>query len=180
MIVQGAEVAFGEHGYHEVRVEDILQHAGVSRPTFYKHFRNKDEVFAEIVQSRFAELRDGIVDVWRSREPERWIEDSVTYYLRWRASIGAFGRVLERLTTEPGNVVSDIASPLIDAIYQAWEAGISRAGGQLPDRLLFDAIVGAAMTLGASFSSEAPDEEAIARRRDVLVRLVEGAFADGD
>ena len=32
--------------YHEIRVGDVLARSGVSRSTFYEHFRNKDELLA--------------------------------------------------------------------------------------------------------------------------------------
>lgn len=47
-IVEGARRCFGRLGYAATRVEDILHEASVSRPTFYRVFRNKDEVYAEI------------------------------------------------------------------------------------------------------------------------------------
>ncbi len=47
-IVEGARRCFGRLGYAATRVEDILQESNVSRPTFYRVFRNKDEVYAEI------------------------------------------------------------------------------------------------------------------------------------
>jgi AcrR family transcriptional regulator len=39
--------AVGEHGYHGVRVADVVGRAGVSRKTFYELFAGKDECFAE-------------------------------------------------------------------------------------------------------------------------------------
>ncbi len=47
-IVEGARRCFERLGYAATRVEDILHEASVSRPTFYRVFRNKDEVYAEV------------------------------------------------------------------------------------------------------------------------------------
>ena len=38
--------AVGEHGYHGVRVADVVWRAGVSRKTFYELFGGKDDCFA--------------------------------------------------------------------------------------------------------------------------------------
>lgn len=48
---------FERLGYEATRVEDILQEAGVSRPTFYRVFRNKEEVYAEISDAEIPKQR---------------------------------------------------------------------------------------------------------------------------
>ncbi len=45
-IVQGMTTAVGEHGYHGVRVADVVARAGVSRKTFYELYGGKDACFA--------------------------------------------------------------------------------------------------------------------------------------
>ncbi len=39
--------------YHEIRVADVLERSGVSRSTFYEHFRNKDELLAASLEGPF-------------------------------------------------------------------------------------------------------------------------------
>lgn len=56
-ILEGARRAFARAGYAATRVEDILLEAGVSRPTFYRVFRNKDEVYAEISDQAIPQAR---------------------------------------------------------------------------------------------------------------------------
>ncbi len=46
-IVHAMTDAVGEHGYHGVRVADVVAGAGVSRKTFYELFDGKDECLAE-------------------------------------------------------------------------------------------------------------------------------------
>lgn len=48
-ILHSARRVFSEKGYHAASVEDIIKAAGVSRGTFYKHFKSKREVFGELV-----------------------------------------------------------------------------------------------------------------------------------
>jgi AcrR family transcriptional regulator len=45
-IVQAMTAAVGEHGYHGVRVADVVWRAGVSRKTFYELLGGKDDCFA--------------------------------------------------------------------------------------------------------------------------------------
>jgi AcrR family transcriptional regulator len=45
-IAQAMTGTVGEHGYHGVRVADVVWRAGVSRKTFYELFAGKDDCFA--------------------------------------------------------------------------------------------------------------------------------------
>lgn len=42
--------------YHEIRVADVLSRSGVSRSTFYEHFRNKDELLSASLEDPFRVL----------------------------------------------------------------------------------------------------------------------------
>lgn len=44
-ILDGVLVTVSRTGYPDLRVEDVIRHAGVSRRTFYDHFANKEEAF---------------------------------------------------------------------------------------------------------------------------------------
>lgn len=50
--------ATAELGYREVCVQDVLDRAGVSRPTFYEHFSNKESCFLATFDAAAARLRD--------------------------------------------------------------------------------------------------------------------------
>lgn len=66
--------AAAELGYLETNVQDVIDRAGVSRPTFYEHFSNKEDCFlaafdtsAERLRKKmFAAARKG-GPVWRDR-----------------------------------------------------------------------------------------------------------------
>jgi AcrR family transcriptional regulator len=65
--------ATAELGYREVSVQDVLDRAGVSRPTFYEHFENKEACFLAAFDNAAARLRKrleaaaGEGDGWRER-----------------------------------------------------------------------------------------------------------------
>jgi len=50
-IVEGARVMFNRHGFEQVSIDDIMEHVGLTRGGFYNHFKSKDELYAEAVQS---------------------------------------------------------------------------------------------------------------------------------
>src|SRR4051812_19256967 len=61
-------------GYLETNVQDVIDRAGVSRPTFYEHFSNKEDCFLaafDISAQRLRKELDAAArkggDVWRDR-----------------------------------------------------------------------------------------------------------------
>lgn len=66
--------AVAELGYLGTNVQDVIDRAGVSRPTFYEHFANKEDCFLAAFDTSAERLRkkiDSAVrkggDVWRDR-----------------------------------------------------------------------------------------------------------------
>jgi len=88
-ILSAVAQAIAELGYAEMSVEAIITRAGVSRRTFYEHFRNKEDAFLAAYD---AALRAVVRHVRRAylQEP--------TAQARLRAGIGAF---LQFLASDP-------------------------------------------------------------------------------
>ncbi|HET7417091.1 MAG TPA: TetR/AcrR family transcriptional regulator [Solirubrobacterales bacterium] len=66
--------AAAELGYLETNVQDVIDRAGVSRPTFYEHFSNKEDCFLAAFDTSAERLRKTLEtavrdggDVWRDR-----------------------------------------------------------------------------------------------------------------
>ncbi|MGN6258302.1 MAG: TetR/AcrR family transcriptional regulator [Solirubrobacterales bacterium] len=66
--------AAAELGYLETNVQDVIDRAGVSRPTFYEHFSNKEDCFLAAFDTSAERLRKKVEaaarkggDVWRDR-----------------------------------------------------------------------------------------------------------------
>lgn len=66
--------ASAELGFRELNVQDVLDRAGVSRPTFYQHFGNKEDCFlvafdaaAERLKERLADAAENGGEGWRER-----------------------------------------------------------------------------------------------------------------
>jgi AcrR family transcriptional regulator len=62
--------ATAELGYREVSVQDVLDRAGVSRPTFYEHFENKEACFLAAFDSAATRLRNRLETA--AEEGEGW------------------------------------------------------------------------------------------------------------
>ena len=50
-LLKAAEKVFGERGYHEASIVEIVREAGVAQGTFYIHFESKRAIFAELLRS---------------------------------------------------------------------------------------------------------------------------------
>lgn len=57
-ILTAALAVFGEHGYHDAKVEHIADAAGCSRPAFYQYFASKEDVFWRLAGHLSRELAD--------------------------------------------------------------------------------------------------------------------------
>jgi AcrR family transcriptional regulator len=57
--------AASELGYREANVQDVIERAGVSRPTFYEHFSNKEACFLAAFDVTAERLRDRVSQAGR-------------------------------------------------------------------------------------------------------------------
>ena len=55
-LLASGRLLFAMHGLHGVTTHDIARRAEVASGTFYLHFKNKREVFREIVDGSVSEL----------------------------------------------------------------------------------------------------------------------------
>lgn len=62
-ILKHAARLFGDNGYHETSISDIISAAGIARGTFYLYFENKRGIFAELVDGLLDQLMDAIQTV---------------------------------------------------------------------------------------------------------------------
>ncbi len=56
MIVNAARTLFLEEGFGATSMDAIAQKAGVSKPTLYSHFQNKEGLFSEVMMSLCCEV----------------------------------------------------------------------------------------------------------------------------
>ncbi len=59
-LLEAAERVIARKGYHQTRIADIATEADVGLGTFYLHFKTKNEIFIELIETGAAELREGV------------------------------------------------------------------------------------------------------------------------
>ena len=86
--------AVADKGYAAATIDDIVRGAGVSKKTFYEHFRDKEDCFIAAYEAAGAELFERVRAA--QQEPGEWIERAragIRAYLRWIAGDPALARV---------------------------------------------------------------------------------------
>jgi len=77
------------HGYHDVPVASVIQHAGVSRKTFYELYSSKEECFVAIYEQEMERVLAPTLHAFEGSEP--WVD-------RLRTALGV---LLGTLATHP-------------------------------------------------------------------------------
>ncbi|RUW62993.1 TetR/AcrR family transcriptional regulator [Mesorhizobium sp. M7A.F.Ca.US.008.03.1.1] len=62
-IIEAATAAFIANGYDGTSMEEIATKAGASKQTVYKHFRDKETLFCEVVESTASQTNDVVESV---------------------------------------------------------------------------------------------------------------------
>jgi AcrR family transcriptional regulator len=86
--------AVADKGYAAATIDDVVRGAGVSKKTFYDHFRDKEDCFLAAYEAAADELFERVREAQRG--PEGWLERTragIAAYLRWLAGEPALARV---------------------------------------------------------------------------------------
>ena len=180
-ILEGASRAFGKLGYAAVRVEDILLEAGVSRPTFYKLYSTKEEVFQALSELHHREIRELMRAVPRSSglTSEALVEALVSAFLGWRAGLGAVGRVLDQEARTPGSPIAAERRKTLQEMTALMNALLRESGRREADPILLMALIaGLESVADALLSGKRSDAAALGRARAIALQLVSGVLAD--
>jgi TetR/AcrR family transcriptional repressor of nem operon len=95
-ILESARRLFNKRGFSEVSIDEIMENAGLTRGGFYRHFRDKDELYAEAVR-RF--LCTDAPKPWQPKTSEAMALDraAIGCHARQRCSEGRVSRGIGKL-----------------------------------------------------------------------------------
>lgn len=62
-IIRGARTVFGREGYPRAGIDAIAVEAGVSTRTIYNHFRDKEQLFASVIQESAGQVSDALTEL---------------------------------------------------------------------------------------------------------------------
>lgn len=62
-VLKAASIVFAKYGYRGATMDEIALEAGVVKGTLYYNFKNKEEIFNEIIESGISHLREDVEQV---------------------------------------------------------------------------------------------------------------------
>lgn len=82
LILEHAIAVFGTRGYHNVSMDDVAEHAGISKALVYQHFESKDELYMAVINSFMVDLGETVLPAWTQDLPpnERFWRGFVAFF----------------------------------------------------------------------------------------------------
>lgn len=168
---------FAEHGYHGVSVELIIQGGEISRPTFYRYFKNTEEVIELLLKEANDRLIDLVVSaVQQADGPLQKAEAGLLAWRRWGEETGP---LLRAIFAEMHDLKSPAAAHrqrVLEAIGAELNQMARELGRQPFDPLQVESFVIGVEYLGYRyhFGPEPASEALWLRTRHAMMRLAVG------
>jgi AcrR family transcriptional regulator len=136
VIVGAAAELFAERGYRGASIEEIARRSGVTPPVVYEHFESKRELYRDLLERHFAELREVWGEHFVGDGPlEQRIARSFDAWFAYVEAHSFAGRVLFRYSTDPEieAVHAEVAARSREAILPlfAAEPGAENVAGSV-------------------------------------------------
>lgn len=178
-ILAAAAEVFGKLGHAGTRVEDILLAAEVSRPTFYKAFDSKDDVFQALSERHHADIRERILrSLAGVSDPGARLEATTEAFMRWRAELGPIGRVLDVEARTPDSVIAHHRSRTLREMGALMAERMRISGHGDVDPVIYFALIAALERIADLLLSRHPVSEAsLERAKRTALRVLIGSLA---
>lgn len=178
-ILEGAARVFASRGARQVSVEDLLEASSVSRRTFYKYFRSKEDVLQALhtvsVQYLLDRTRQALDEA--SGLPGK-LECFVDTYLSFNRTDLELFRVLQAEALRPDSPLAPTRARVVEALAELLADEVQAVHGRRPDRFLMmgllSGLTGVSVQLHA-LGSVTPAQCARARR--AMLRILQSGLA---
>lgn len=96
LILKKATKLFSEKGYFKVKVDDVAKAANVAKGTVYLYFKNKDELFINVIIEKVKSFEEGLRKILNSTNTlEDFLSKLLKFYMTFVSSIGMDRRMLD-------------------------------------------------------------------------------------
>ena len=179
-LLDATGAVFAQVGYHALSVERVLAESGLSRPTFYKHFRNTDEPIDLVLREVNDRLIEGLLaSVTGASNPYAAIEAALHCWRQWGEDLGPMLRPLFAELHDLHSPASRHRQRTLAILGEKLVTLIEGLGRPRPTRLQVDALLNGVEYLGYRFHLETPRDDASWKQtRDAMLRLALGLLGN--
>lgn len=177
-IVGATAEVFTDTGSRGLSVAQIIDRAGLSRPTFYRYFANATEPLHVLLEVSNAELVGAIAAALEATgEGVELGIRLIDAYLDWARGHGAMLRPLFAELHDPASPVSAYRNAALDGIRESVRAKFAELGRAVPGPLDLDAALHVCEYVVYRISAAAepgrePDPATVADARLTMIRVV--------
>lgn len=180
-ILRGAMNAFGRLGYADTRVEDILEQAQISRPTFYRYFKSKEDAFDavdEVISMSFLQTWTSAVE--SVDDPADKVEKGIDAYLQWLYATGPVASATRRYPVHPDIHIATRREEGIRMIVDFFRDEAFKALGEEFDPWLFAMLQAATEKAGELLISEGLRPGDAKRAKQSMMRIIAATLTEGN
>lgn len=155
-ILLGAAAAFGARGHADTTVEHILAEAGVSRRTFYRFFKNKEDVFEQLFESAAIMFIQAIRNAAAAGgTPEQMLSRCIDAYLGLPQAAGPLFHVFQVEVNRPGSLLHARRERVIGELIAMLDSGFRAVHGRGADPLVLRGLIAALEKIATSTTDTA-------------------------
>ncbi|MFC4128720.1 TetR/AcrR family transcriptional regulator [Nocardia rhizosphaerae] len=177
-IVEAAAAVFTRNGSRGLSVAQIIEQAGLARPTFYRYFGNATEPLHVVLTASNDGLVGGIADALTgSGEPVQLGIRLIDAYVDWARGHGPMLRPLFAELHDPGSPVSAYRERALDDIRDLVRKTFGELGRPVPAPLDLDAALHVCeyvvyrLTVGADPDHD-PAPDLVSEARLTMIRML--------
>jgi TetR/AcrR family transcriptional regulator len=172
-LLDAARTVFTRVGYHGLSVELVIAEAGLSRPTFYKYFRNTDEPIDLVVQDVNDRLIASLLaSAAGHHDPVKVVDACLYAWRQWGEDLGPMLRPLFAELHDPHSPASRHRRRTLDILSSLFVRVAQLLDRPAPSPLLIDTLLNGVEYLGYRFQMETRrDQESWQKTHGAMLRL---------
>jgi AcrR family transcriptional regulator len=175
-IVAATAAVFAERGSHGMSVAQIIEKAGIARPTFYRYFANTDQPLQILLDASDRALVDGLQAALDSADDEiAMVLAGIVAYLAWAQHHGPALRPLFTELYDPSSAVSPHREHTLAMLRARLIERFEKLGRTPPAPADIDVLLNSFEYVGYRVALRGPDDETTVEwARTTMARIAIG------
>jgi AcrR family transcriptional regulator len=128
-LLAGMLDAVAEGGYAEASIAQVIAHAGVSRPTFYDYFTDKDDCFLAVVSDAQRQLLAHVAEALEGVAPEHATAATIQALIAFASTQPTLARLTMSEPMAAGSAALDARDHGVEEIARLLERSLREAPG---------------------------------------------------